>query len=339
MNKCAFLGVFLSFLPCSLWAQTGGESTFAFMKIPVSPVATALGGTGISYAPELGIALQNPSQLVPELNRQLEISFRKYITDIRFTQLGYAHRWNERLMLAWDMAYMNYGRFEGADENSEWTGDFTVSEYRIGSHASIALSKFWTLGASLHFLYGQYERYKAAALAGSLALAFHSDDWGLRSSFALKHIGGMLYSDANTGDKLPFEMEWSLVKKLQKAPFAFSVSLHELQSWQLYHSTSTEEDLLLGEQVQESRWTKAGKELLNHVSLGVELSPSENFGLMAGYNFRRNQALGVNAQTEMTGFSFGLGLKIRRVSLRYAWAPMHLAGSVHHVGLSFRLLK
>lgn len=339
MNRCLFLIMILGLFPGRLWAQTGGESTFAFLKIPTSPLSTAMGDAGISYHPNLGIALENPSLLSPNLDKVFEISYQKYVTDIRYTQLGYAQQLNHKIILAIDFAYMDYGKFVGTDDLGELTGNFSASEYKCGMHGAYFFNSTWSVGASLNLLYGQYEIYKAYAFGTNWAVSYQDAERGFKTSFAIKNLGAMLYSDANNGDQLPCELEWSFVKKLEKAPFAFSLALNDLQNWNIYHSTENQGDQLFDETTSESKWSKAGKEFISHIAVGVELRPSEVFCIMGGYNFKRQNQLSVDAQGEMVGFSMGVGVRIRNIQLQYAWAPMHIAGSVHHVGLSFCLKK
>lgn len=302
----------------------------------MSPLATALGDAGIAYGSNLGTALQNPGLLNADLDRTFEISYQKYITDIRYTQCGYAQSIAKNIMLAGDFAYMDYGRFTGTDEWGELTGNFNASEYRFGLHGAYAVNENWSVGASMNFLYGQYEVYKAFAIAAGLGVSYADKEAGFKSAFAIKNLGSVIHSDANAGDQLPLEIEWSCVKKLAKAPFAFSVTLNDIQNWKLYHSPTTEEDPITGETQTESKMSRYGKEMMSHLAFGIELRPSDVFCLMGGYNFKRQNQLSVDAQGEMVGFSAGVGIRIKQLQLQYAWAPMHLAGSIHHVGLSFR---
>ena len=80
-----------------------------------------------------------------------------------------------------------------------------------------------------------------------------------------------------------------------------------------------------------------GKQLMRHTIIGVELLPSENFILRAGYNYQRRQELKFDDKLSTVGFSFGFGVKVKRFRLDYATSRFHLAGSSNLFSLAINL--
>jgi hypothetical protein len=79
--------------------------------------------------------------------------------------------------------------------------------------------------------------------------------------------------------------------------------MQHLQKWDLANET---EDKATGEITNEG----FGKQFLRHALLGVELLPSPNFSIRAGYNYQRRQELKFDEKVSTVGFSWGFGFKI-----------------------------
>jgi len=69
----------------------------------------------------------------------------------------------------------------------------------------------------------------------------------------------------------------------------------------------------------------------------VEILPSDNFSIRAGYNFQRRQELKFDERLSTVGFSLGFGLKVKRFRLDFATSRFHLAGSSNLFSLAINL--
>jgi hypothetical protein len=76
---------------------------------------------------------------------------------------------------------------------------------------------------------------------------------------------------------------------------------------------------------------------MRHLVFGVEILPSENFIIRAGYNYQRRQELKFSERHGMVGLSAGFGLKIKRFHLDYGISQYHLAGSSNLFSLAINL--
>ena len=76
---------------------------------------------------------------------------------------------------------------------------------------------------------------------------------------------------------------------------------------------------------------------MRHAVLGVEILPSDNFSIRAGYNYQRRQELKFDERLSTVGFSMGFGLKIKRFRLDFATSRFHLAGSSNLFSLVINL--
>jgi hypothetical protein len=119
--------------------------------------------------------------------------------------------------------------------------------------------------------------------------------------------------DGQHYEALPFEIQAGITKKLNHAPFRLSLTLHNLQRFNLNYLSS---DLL----VQNSTITNDISFVdmaFRHAIFGVEFVPGKNFYLAASYNHRRHSELKMPGFKSAAGFSFGGGLKIYKFNVGF----------------------
>ena len=80
-----------------------------------------------------------------------------------------------------------------------------------------------------------------------------------------------------------------------------------------------------------------GKKLLNHIALGIDFLPTNNFYLAAGYNFRRGEEMKINGSSHWAGFTCGTGIQLKRLKLGMAYAKYHVSSSSLIFNLSYTL--
>ena len=78
-------------------------------------------------------------------------------------------------------------------------------------------------------------------------------------------------------------------------------------------------------------------QVMRHFVFGLEIVPSDNFYVAAGYNHRRRQELGLSEKMSTTGFSWGFGFRIYKFHFAYGSARYHLAGTSNHFSISTNL--
>jgi hypothetical protein len=150
-----------------------------------------------------------------------------------------------------------------------------------------------------------------------------------------RNIGGQLttyYEDGNH-EPIPFNLQAGISTRLRYAPVIFSLTMQHLSNWDLGYSEAEEESLENWHELQES----FAKQIMRHAVLGVEILPSDNFSIRAGYNFQRRQELKFDERLSTVGFSLGFGLKVKRFRLDFATSRFHLAGSSNLFSLAINL--
>ncbi len=67
------------------------------------------------------------------------------------------------------MLYMNYGKFDGYDENGISTGEFRASEYNLRAGYGRKLHPNFTVGANAKIIYSTLADYTSFGMAVDLA--------------------------------------------------------------------------------------------------------------------------------------------------------------------------
>ncbi len=329
-------GPFLSF------SQIGGNSTYAFLNLATPARIAAMGGTFISVKDaDLNLGLRNPSLLDPSVSGQLALNGVNYFSDIKLGNVSYAQHFNKLGTFAAGINYINYGDFIAADEIGEQTGTFSASEYDFLTSWAIPIDSMFSFGANLHFIYSQLENYTSSGMAVDLASSYYNANHGLTATVLVRNLGSQInkYREGEKED-LPFEVQAGISKKLGRAPLRFSLTMRNLQKWDLTYidpNSAQEVDPLTQEPIDNS--ASFGDKLLLHTIFGMELLPGKNFHIRAAYNFQRRKELGLESRMSTTGVSWGFGFRVSKFIIGYGRATYHLQGASNHFSLTTNLTE
>ncbi|MGQ8337583.1 type IX secretion system protein PorQ [Sunxiuqinia sp. A32] len=323
------------FLANTVFAQLGGESTYEFLNLPNSARMAALGGNqvAISDSTDLNVSYNNPALLHVDMDNHLLMNYVSYFDDVKFGYASYAKDYGDIGTFALGMHYINYGTFQYAETNGQRNGTFNAAEYALNIIWSKQFGKIRT-GATLKPILSSFEAYQSFGVAIDLGAAYVSSDRLTSFGFVLKNIGAQITTYYDNGDRenLPFDMQFGLSKRLAHAPVRLSATMQHLQDWDLQVRFVDEETgELMGEK------DGFGKQFMQHLLLGVELLPSENFSVRAGYNYQRRQELMFDDKASTVGFSWGFGFKINRFQFNYGSARYHLAATSNHISVAINL--
>jgi len=333
------LGLYISSL-----AQIGGHYTYAFLNLTNSARVASLGGKSVAlYGDDLNMPFHNPSLLNPSMNKNIVLNYVGYFAGIKYGYTSYALDLGEKGTFAAGMHYANYGTFNGADVNGLPTGEFRAAEYALNLIYSRKIDSLFTVGVNVKPVYSSLESYNSLGLAADLGITYHNPESLFTAAVVLKNMGSQLvkYYEGAERENMPFEIQAGVSQKLLHAPFRFSLTLQQLQRFDLTYESSinnsTLYDPLSGESLKKNKFEAFGDKLMRHAIVGVEFLPGENFYVNLGYNYQRRQELKLPVNAGMTGFSWGFGLKINKYRFSFGRSTYHLAGASNHFSLSVNL--
>jgi len=336
MRKLIILIAALAFVSPMAFGQIGGENTYDFLNLTNSARMAALGGNQIAIndSTDLNVSYNNPSLLRPEMKNMLVVDYVGYFAGINY---GYA-AWSFGTPLpgnfAVGMHYINYGSFIEALPDGQKTGaNFNAAEYALNLIWSNQYKRL-AYGINLKPILSSFEAYQSIGIAADLGVSLFSKNRFTVISLVARNMGTQIttYYDGATREPLPFDLQFGISKKLLHAPIRFAATMQHLQKWDLakpvIDSTSTTVA------IKEDNFTK---KFMRHLVLGIELLPSPNFTIRAGYNYQLRQELKLDEKMSTVGLSWGFGFRISRFQLNYGSVRYHLAGSSNLISVAINL--
>jgi hypothetical protein len=323
----------------SVFAQLGGNATYQFLNLMSSPRQAALGGkviTNVDY--DVTQALYNPATINVEMDNQLALNYANHLGDIRYGTAAYAYTVDRRTQTFHaGVTYINYGNFEGYDENGNSTGDFTGNEaaLSIGYALQIGFSDFYA-GANVKLISSKLEQYNSFGAALDFGVIYINEYLDFNAALVIRNIGTQLTTYAGLNEPLPFEIDFGMSQTLENVPIRWHLTLENLQQWPIATANPARSTTdLNGNQTQE----KVGflSQLIRHTLLGLELFPKKGFNLRMGYSFRRAEELRIIDQRNFSGLSFGFGLKFNKLRFSYTHARYSLASNTSFLGMQIDL--
>lgn len=326
-----------------IYAQIGGNSTYRFLNLPNSPRVAALGGNFVAIADnDLAVGLNNPSMISKEMHNGISLNYVDYFADINYGFASYSRTFEKAGSFAATMQYLNYGKFNYADETGildENAGEFSGNELAMVIGWGRRLDSLFSIGANLKAISSNLETYNSFGMAVDVAGSYHAKS-GFTASLIARNIGRQLttYTPGNN-EPLPFELQFGLSKKLKHLPFRYSVLLTNLQKWDLTYDDPDENEVdpFTGEVKKQSKAGEFADKAFRHVVIGGEFVPGRNFSFRLGYNYQRRQEMKVESKRGTVGFSWGFGFRVSKFNFSYARSAYHLAGSPNLFSIAFNL--
>lgn len=329
---------FLVFIT-SIFSQVGGEATYQFLNLISSPRQAALGGkvlTNVDY--DVTQALYNPATINLEMNNQLAFNYSSYLGGISYGTAAYAYTWDRRTQTFHiGITYINYGDFDGFDENGISTGSFTGTEAAIsmGYALQIGYTDFY-FGANLKIITSKLEQYTSFGIAADFGLIYINEDIDFNAAIVVRNLGTQITTYAGLHEPLPFEVDFGMSQTLENVPIRWHITFENLQKWPIAkpNPARTTSDLDGNQTEEEIGFLN---ETLRHLILGAELFPEKGFNVRVGYNFRRAEELRILDQRNFSGLSFGFGIKLRKMRFSYTHARYSSTGNASFFGLQIDL--
>jgi hypothetical protein len=332
MKKLLILSLLVS---SNLAAQIGGSSAFQFLNNTPSARVAGLGSSAIANPEnDLNFALYNPALLRPEMHGQFTTSGVDFVSDVLFADVAYAHHFDSVGTFFAQVMYGDYGEFERANEIGQRQGVFTASDFSFNLGYGYQLDSNWSFGGKLAVIGSQYDVYSSWGMAATAAVNYQIPQKRIVIALLAKNAGYQLDPFTNTRENLPFEMQLAFSNKFKYAPFRWQIAVNNLQRWELRYRdpNAITVNQFTGE--VDDNFPSIWNNLLRHLDLGIEFSPSQALNVQFGYSFRRRQELNLTSRRTNAGFSGGIGFKIAKFRINYSFNFYHIADGANHITIS-----
>ncbi|WP_396192001.1 type IX secretion system protein PorQ [Flavobacterium sp.] len=329
--------IVLMMLFCAVnYSQVGGRSVYQFLNLVTSPRQAALGGKVITiYDNDVNQVHFNPATINAEMDNHLSVNYGNYYGEVTYGTAAYAYTYDRRVQTFHaGVNYVNYGKFEGYDENGQATTAFTGSEASLsfGYAYNVPFSNFY-FGANAKLISSTLESYNSIGGAVDFGALFIDEGNDVNWALVIRNVGTQITTYAGNSEKLPLEILIGVSQEVENVPIRWHLTLENMQQWNVAFSNPNR---ATGNIDGGSSQEKVGfiNNALRHVVVGAELFPKKGFNIRLGYNFRRAEELRVVEQRNFSGISLGVGLKMGNIKFNYSYSRYTLAANTSLFGLT-----
>ena len=326
----------LFMLICSAsFGQIGGRYTYQFLNLTTSPRQAALGGKNITiYDEDVNQAMSNPAALNGDMDNHFAMNYGNYYGEASYGTASYAYTYDRHVQTFYaGISYVNYGSFDGYDENGQATSDFTGSEgaLSLGYAYNIPFTDLH-IGANAKLITSTLESYNSIGGAIDVGIMYEIQKNNVNLALVFRNIGTQFTTYSGIQENLPFEIIAGVSQELEHVPIRWHLTLENLQQWNISFSNPVRGETNIDGSTSNEKISFVNN-ALRHVVFGLELFPKKAFNFRLGYNFRRGEELRIDEQRNFSGVSLGFGLKMNKLKFNYSYSRYTLAANTSLFGL------
>ena len=322
-----FIGLLLFYLVGGYNVQAQTSNSFASLQLPSFAKIAGLGGVNASlYNGENSFFLYNPALLSEDGNDHLSLSYAVLPGGAGLSNANYNFNISKLGTFGAGLQYISYGAIQGYDNTGAPTQEFTPNDFTFTiAHARQANN--FRLGASLKFVNANINGYNGNAILFDLGGVFIHPLKDFTVGMTIKNFG-LITSEFSAASQtsLPFDVQIGTSIKPEHLPIRISVTLHQLQKWNLMNA---------GEEIFSLNTTLDN--IFRHVVLGAELLLNDHVSILAGYNQLRRKDLRLDTKGGFSGFSIGTSISVQAFKLVYALGGYHVSGNTSTFTLAANL--
>lgn len=292
------------------------KTVYNFLRLPVSAHAAALGGENISIDDDdPTLVFHNPALASNVADRSLNLNYMTYMEGVKVASASFVKAFHERATWALEAQYVDYGTMKHTTVDNEVLGDVSAKDIAVGGTFTYTLSDKIAGGVTAKFVSSSLAGYNSIGVAVDLGVNYLNPDLGLSLSAVARNLGGQLKAYEDDFEKLPFDLQLGVSKRLGESPLRFSVTMTRLHDWD--------------------------DKFINHFIFGAEAFLSDNIWLGGGINPRRSDDMkisdGESESSHGAGFSLGGGLQLDRFKLQVAYGKYHVSASSLIINVTYTI--
>lgn len=315
MKKTLF--AVLLFAVATVAAAQESQTSFNFLRLPVSAHVAALGGDNITIAEDdPTLIFHNPALISGVSDKTINLNYMTYMQGVKTASASFVKAVKERATWGVSALYMDYGTIKETTETGEQTGTFTAKDISVGGTFAYLLGGKFAGGVTAKFVTSYIAGYNAIAIGVDLGVNYYDEDRGWSLSAVARNLGGEVKAYNEEFENIPLDLQLGVTKRLGSSPLRFSVTMVRLNDW---HGS-----------------------FANHFVVGADVLLSDNIYIAAGYNPRRADEMKIDnsdgtSSSHGAAFSFGAGLQLERFKLQVAYAKYHVSSTSLLFNVSYSL--
>ena len=314
MKKIVIMAFFVLF-SYEIGAQES-ETVYNFLRLPVSAHAAALGGENITIDDDdPTLVFHNPALASNVSDRSINLNYMTYMEGVKVASASFVKAYRQRATWAVEAQYVDYGTMKHTTADNEVLGEVSAKDIAVGGTFTYALSNKIAGGVTAKFVSSSLAGYNSLGVAVDLGVNYLNPDLGLSVSAVARNLGGQVKAYEDDFEKLPFDLQLGVSKRLGESPLRFSVTMTRLHDWD--------------------------DKFINHFVFGAEAFLADNIWLGGGLNPRRSDEMkisdGESESSHGAGFSLGGGLQLERFKLQVAYGKYHVSASSLIINVTYSI--
>ena len=288
-------------------AQNDSQTSYTFLRLPLSAHAAALGGDNITMTDDdVMMMFHNPALITGTSVGTLGLQYMNYMSGCNNVSAAYNMLVKEKWNIGIGIDYMGYGSIRHTDADNNDMGTYNASEMAFYGTLGYELASNLAGGISLKYVYGNISSYNSMAVAVDLGLNYYLPEPEWSFGIAVKNLGGQIMAYDEKFEALPLDVQAGVSKRLIGSPVRLSATLSDLNHLDY--------------------------KFLNHLCLAAEFIISDEIYVGGGYNFRRADEMKVQEGTEGlsargAGLSFGGGINLEKIKINLAYSKLHVSNA------------
>lgn len=288
-------------------AQNDSQTSYNFLRLPLSAHAAALGGDNITMTDDdVMMMFHNPALITGTSVGTLGLQYMNYMSGCNNVSAAYNMLVKEKWNIGIGIDYMSYGSIRHTDADNNDMGTYNASEMAFYGTLGYELASNFAGGISLKYVYGNISSYNSMAVAVDLGLNYYLPESEWSFGIAVKNLGGQIMAYDEKFEALPLDVQAGVSKRLIGSPVRLSATLSDLNHLDY--------------------------KFLNHLCLAAEFIISDEIYVGGGYNFRRADEMKVQEGTEGlsargAGLSFGGGINLEKIKINLAYSKLHVSNA------------
>lgn len=288
-------------------AQNDSQTSYTFLRLPLSAHAAALGGDNITMTDDdVMMMFHNPALITGTSVGTLGLQYMNYMSGCNNVSAAYNMLVKEKWNIGIGIDYMGYGSIRYTDADNNDMGTYNASEMAFYGTLGYELASNLAGGISLKYVYGNISSYNSMAVAVDLGLNYYLPESEWSFGIAVKNLGGQIMAYDEKFEALPLDVQAGVSKRLIGSPLRLSATLSDLNHLDY--------------------------KFLNHLCLAAEFIISDEIYVGGGYNFRRADEMKVQEGTEGlsargAGLSFGGGINLEKIKINLAYSKLHVSNA------------
>ena len=309
---------FLSPLTSHLSPLSAQESQTAynFLRLPVSAHIAALGGENITITDDdATVVFHNPALINGVSDRTINLNYMTYMEGAKTASAAFVKAAGERGTWGVSAQYMDYGKMKEVSSDNVELGEFSARDIAVTGSYAHALSNHFSGGITARFITSHIAGYNSMAVAADLGANYYDEatEWSI--SAVARNLGGQVKAYDDEFERIPFDLQLGVSKRLKGAPLRFHATFSRLTDWE--------------------------GALGRHIAVGADVLLGDNIYIAAGYNFRRAHEMKISdtegSSAHWAGLSLGAGLSLQRFKLHIGYGKYHVSASSLLFNVSYTL--